>query len=221
MQDFISKAAENVLSLTRHIPPLIIYSSKMASFLQKLLLKGGPLLLWVHCKCNVSAVTLPSQITLLSLRIRYVFSSLSSLNLPLSCPEPFVANRARRSEVLKVDVWVGDGAKVNVAAQCFLLPTGSWCLSAFISVGISQSQRPHAACIAFGSEEASVWSRSEDAHEVVKLGWASSCCIVTERGNVQCWMAMHRERTCTISQANFNMLLTIWSSLLRSRQLNI
>lgn len=60
------------------------------------------------------AVNLPSQITLLSLRISYVFSSLSPLNLPLSCPEPFVASRARRRGVFKVDVWVGNSANMNV-----------------------------------------------------------------------------------------------------------
>lgn len=116
--------------------------------------------LWVHCKSHFFAVNLPSQITLLSLRISYVFSSLSPLNLPLSCPEPFVANRARRSEVFKVDVWVGNSAKLECSlwfpAQCFLLPTGLWCLSAFISVCVSQSQRPHAACITFSSEEVCV-----------------------------------------------------------------
>lgn len=55
-------------------------------------------------KVILAAVNLPSQITLLTLRISYVFSSLSSLNLPLSCPELPVASRAGRSEVFKVDV---------------------------------------------------------------------------------------------------------------------
>lgn len=52
----------------------------------------------------LAAVNLLSQITLLTLRISYVFSSLSSLNLPLSCPELSVASRAGRKEVFKVDV---------------------------------------------------------------------------------------------------------------------
>lgn len=75
--------------------------------------------IFFSCECIVkvifSAVNLPSQITLLSLGISYVFPSLSPLNLPLSCPEPFVASRARRSEVFKVDVWVGNSANLNVA----------------------------------------------------------------------------------------------------------
>lgn len=56
-----------------------------------------------------------SKITLLTLRISYVFSSLSSLNLPLSCPELSVASRARTSEVFKVDVWGRNRANVDVA----------------------------------------------------------------------------------------------------------
>lgn len=55
-------------------------------------------------KVILAAVNLLSQITLLTLRISYVFSSLSSLNLPLSCPELSVASRVGRKEVLKVDV---------------------------------------------------------------------------------------------------------------------
>lgn len=55
-------------------------------------------------KVILAAVNLLSQITLLTLRISYVFSSLSSLNLPLSCPELSVASRAGRNEVFKVDV---------------------------------------------------------------------------------------------------------------------
>lgn len=93
---------------------LIICSSKTGTLLQKNSNREV-----IFCECIVKviffAVNLPSQITLLSLRISYVFSSLSPLNLPLSCPEPFVANRARRSEVFKVDVWVGNGANLNVA----------------------------------------------------------------------------------------------------------
>lgn len=55
-------------------------------------------------KVILAAVNLLSQITLLTLRISYVFSSLSSLNLPLSCLELSVASRAGRNEVFKVDV---------------------------------------------------------------------------------------------------------------------
>lgn len=66
-------------------------------------------------KVILAAVNLPSQITLLTLRISCVFSSLSSLNLLLSCPELSVASRARRSEVFKVDVWGGNRANADVA----------------------------------------------------------------------------------------------------------
>lgn len=82
------------------------------------LLQTFPIERSLFCECIVKviffAVNLPSQITLLSLRISYVFSSLSPLNLPLSCPEPFVASRARRRGVFKVDVWVGNSANMNV-----------------------------------------------------------------------------------------------------------
>lgn len=66
-------------------------------------------------KVILAAVNLSSQITLLTLGISYVFSSLSSLNLPLSCPELSVASRPRRSEVFKVDVWGGNRANTDVA----------------------------------------------------------------------------------------------------------
>lgn len=66
-------------------------------------------------KVILAAVNLLSQITLLTLRISYVFSSLSSLNLPLSCPELSVASRAGRNEVFKVDVWGRDRANTDVA----------------------------------------------------------------------------------------------------------
>lgn len=89
-------------------------------------------------KVILAAINLPSQITLLTLRISYVFSSLSSLNLPLSCPELSVASRAGRSEVFKVDVWGGNRANAGCSswlpAQRFFLPTGLWCLSTSISV---------------------------------------------------------------------------------------
>lgn len=80
-------------------------------------------------KVILAAVNLPSQITLLTLRISYVFSSLSSLNLPLSCPELSVASRARRSEVFKVDVWGGNRANVDVAHGS--LPSTSFYPQAF------------------------------------------------------------------------------------------
>lgn len=86
---------ECILTVTlRDIPTLIICSSKIASLLQRNSNK----------KVIFSSVNLSSQITPLGLRISYVFSSLSFLNLLLSCPDPFVANRVRRSEVFKVDV---------------------------------------------------------------------------------------------------------------------
>lgn len=66
-------------------------------------------------KVILAAVNLLLQITLLTLRISYVFSSLSSLNLPLSCPELSVASRAGRNEVFKVDVWGRNRANVDVA----------------------------------------------------------------------------------------------------------
>lgn len=66
-------------------------------------------------KVILAAVNLLSQITLLTLRISYVFSSLSSLNLPLSCPELSVASRVGRKEVLKVDVWGRNRANADVA----------------------------------------------------------------------------------------------------------
>lgn len=96
---------------------------QLIAWVQKLPLTGTNIanrnLFISFCECIVEviffAVNLPSQITLLSLRISYVFSSLSLLNLPLSCPEPFVANRARRSKVFKVDLWVGNSADLNAA----------------------------------------------------------------------------------------------------------
>lgn len=111
------------------------------------------------CECIVkvifSAVNLPSQITLLSLGISYVFPSLSPLNLPLSCPEPFVASRARRSEVLKVDVWVGNSANANVAygslPSAFCSPRACGACQLSLVSAVPQSQRPHGACITLGS----------------------------------------------------------------------
>lgn len=87
---------ECILTVTlRGIPTLIICSSKNCLIVAK---KNS------NRKVIFSSVNLSSQITLLGLRISYVFSSLSFLNLLLSCPDPFVANRVRRSEVFKVDV---------------------------------------------------------------------------------------------------------------------
>ncbi len=110
----LQRTARELSNSLRDVLAMIICSSKTASLLQKFLIERS-----LFCECIVKviffAVNLPSQITLLSLRISYVFSSLSPLNLPLSCPEPFVANRARRSEVFKVDVWVGNTANLNVA----------------------------------------------------------------------------------------------------------
>lgn len=125
----------------------------------------------LFCECIVKviffAVNLPSQTILLSLRISYVFSLLSPLNLPLSCPELFVANRARRSKVFKVDVWVGNTANLNVAygslPSAFCSPRACVaCQLSLVSV-FSQIQRPHAACITFSTKEV------RDAHVVVKL----------------------------------------------------
>lgn len=117
------------------------------------------LFIYFFCNCIVkvifSAVNLPSQITLLSLGISYVFPSLSPLNLPLSCPEPFVANRARRSEVFKVDVWVGNSANVNVAygslPSAFCSPRACGACQLSLVSAVPQSQRPHGACITLGS----------------------------------------------------------------------
>lgn len=116
------------------------------------------------------AVNLPSQITLLSLRISYVFSSLSPLNLSLSCPEPFVANRARRSEVFKVDVWVGNSANLNVA----FLPSAFCSLQACAACQLSLVSAAHKADAHMlpASQPARrecVWSHGRDAHEVVRL----------------------------------------------------
>lgn len=93
--------------------------------------KIAPMLQHVHFfsgKVILAAVNLPSQITLLTFRISYVFSSLSSLNLPLSCPELSAASKARRSKVFKVDVWGGNRANADVAHGC--LPSASFSLQA-------------------------------------------------------------------------------------------
>lgn len=94
--------------------------------------------IFFSAKVILAAVNLPSQITLLTLRISYVFSSLSSLNLPLSCPELPVASRAGRSEVFKVDVWGGNRANADAALGCLpsasFFPQACGCLSTSISV---------------------------------------------------------------------------------------
>lgn len=141
-------------------------SSKTSSMVRKFQIGKS-----LFCECIVKviffAVNLPSQTTLLSLRISYVFSLLSPLNLPLSCPEPFVANRARRSKVFKVDVWVGNTANLNVAygslPSAFCSPRACVACQLSLVSAFSQSQRPHAACITFSTKEV------RDAHVVVKL----------------------------------------------------
>lgn len=164
---------------------LIRCSSKTALLLPKFLIERS-----LFCECIVKviffAVNLPSQITVLSLRISYVFSLLSHLNLPLSCPEPFVANRARRSEVFKVDVWVGNRPNLNVAYGS--LPSAFCSPQACGACQLSLVSAPHKANAHMLPASHSALRKSRDAHEVVKLRWTSLCSIwlVTYRANIKC-----------------------------------
>lgn len=128
----VSWSRRFVLHDTNRLQPYSSYRQLFAAPKKKKIKKNekkiAPMLQHLHFifsgKVILAAVNLPSQITLLTLRISYVFSSLSSLNLPLSCPELSVASRARRSTVFKVDVWGRNRANTDVAHG--FLPSASF-----------------------------------------------------------------------------------------------